>query len=781
MAVKRVIVGPPISSYEEARHRLSKKIALAVFSSDALSSSAYATDEILLALAVAGAGAIRLARPVGIAVTAVLAIVVISYRQTVRAYPSGGGAYIVAHENLGAFPGLIAASSLLVDYVLTVAVSVAAGLAAVSAAFPAVRDHRVLLGIAVVTLITALNLRGLKESGTVFAIPTYGFLLSMAVMILLGGFKVVTGNFSPYPASTLGAEQGLTMFLVLRAFASGSSALTGVEAISNGVPAFKKPESNNAATTLLILGGLLAFLFLGTTFLARSYRADPQLIDQGKTVTSQIAAKVFGPASMLFYVVQSFTALILFLAANTSFADFPRLASILAKDRYLPRALQHRGDRLAFSNGIIILSVAASLLLFHYKAQVHRIIPLYVIGVFTSFTLSQAGMVKHWFKDARTAARLGRRPPKRWRRSAAVNALGAATTAVVLVVVSLTKFRLGAWQVMILIPALAWALSRIRSHYLRIAAELVVDRSALPITSDKVVLVLTSGAGATKALALARTMGPRQLRVVALGTAQGWAAELTDRWRRLGIKVGVEPIKGGISGLVRYVAAMHPQERAPVSIVLPEPQYATWRSHITKNLLALRVKRAFLYAVDSVVISVPFNPRQAPEPRLQAPGRFALIVFVSSVNRATLRAVEYARSLHPSSLTAMSIQTQPGEAAELTEQWSRWGIKVPLEIVDSPYRSLMEPVLREVRRLGPTHNDAVGVVVPEFLVKHWWHTLLHNQTALLIKSALLFEPNVVVINVPYRLGRRSSAGPPDPGPEASPGRSRQPAAVASPD
>lgn len=760
LSLKRVLVGRPISTHEESQHRLSKRIALAVFSSDALSSSAYATDEILLALALAGTVALSYAIPVGLAVTAVLAIVIVSYRQTVRAYPNGGGAYIVAHKNLGRYPGLIAASALLVDYVLTVAVSVAAGLAAVSAAFPGVRDLRVMLAVGVVALITALNLRGLKESGTIFSIPTYGFLILMAIMILGGGYQVLTGSYEPYPHPQFAAEQSITLFLILRAFASGSTALTGVEAISNGVPAFKKPEARNAAQTLLILGGLLAFLFLGITLLAHFYRADAHLIEEGKTVTSQIAARVFGPASLLFYLIQAFTALILFLAANTSFADFPRLGSILAKDRYLPRALMNRGDRLAFSNGIVILAVAASGLLIHYRASVHNIIPLYVIGVFTSFTLSQVGMVRHWFNEAGTASRQGRPQPRGWRRAAAINGVGATTTALVFVVVSATKFRLGAWQVILFIPTLAWILSAVRTHFDHVADELEVSEASPPIDSSKMVLALTREEGATKALALTRTMAPRHLRVVALASSEPWLAKLRNRWGDMGIKFEIEPIGRGIKQLEAFVRAMEPTQEDPVTLVLPDPQYRSMLRQLRKTVLVLRIKRAFLYEVEAVVVSVPFRPGQEPEPkRLHAPGRFALIVFVSTVNKATLRAMAYAASLHPSALSAMSIQTLPGEAAVLTEQWVRWEIDAPVEIVDSPYRSLMEPVLREVRKLLPNPNDAVGVVVPEFVVKHWWEALLHNQTAFLIKSALLFEPNVVVINVPFRLGAKKPRVP----------------------
>ncbi|MGI8425990.1 MAG: APC family permease [Actinomycetota bacterium] len=756
--LKRLAVGRPLSTYDELHQRISKKIALAVFSSDALSSSAYATDEILLVLILAGSAAVTFAAPVGIAVTVVLSIVILSYIQTVKAYSNGGGAYIVAHENLGVPAGLIAASALLIDYVLTVAVSVAAGLAAVAAAAPAVRDYRVGLALGVVFVITTLNLRGLKESATVFAIPTYGFLIAMAVMIVLGAFKVFTGNITPYPADPVPAEQALTLFLILRAFASGSTALTGVEAISNGVPVFRKPESKNAAQTLLVLGGLLAFLFLGITLLAKEINVDPHLIESGQTVTSQIAARVFGATNFMFYVIQVSTALILFLAANTSFAGFPRLGSILAQDRYLPRALQNRGDRLAFSNGIVILALAASGVLIHYKVDVHKIIPLYVIGVFTSFTLSQSGMVVHWFKEAKKHSEAGKPPLRAWKRSALVNAVGALTTFVVFLIVSATKFRIGAWQVLILIPVVAYGLKQINVHYRHVAKELRTDRTPEEVHMGSVLLVVSRLQGATKALALARALSPVSLKVVALGASEAQLTHLRDGWEQMGINVPIESVGRSLDKVVDMVEGMNAAEDEPVTVILPEPQYLNWIQQVFRNWRSFRLKRAFLFLPNTVLISVPYHPHSEPEPtRLRAPGRLTLVVFVSAVHQATVQAIEYARSLNPSELKAIVIQTHEGEVVSPADEWSEWGIDIPLEIVDSPYRSLMEPMLREVRKLKPNPEDAVGVVVPEFVVGHWWHTFLHNQTAFLIKSALLFEPNVMVINVPYRLGRKKAA------------------------
>lgn len=750
--LKRIAIGRPLSTYEEEGHRLPKTLALAILSSDALSSSAYATDEILLALALAGAGALSLATPTGLAVTAVLLIVITSYRQTVKAYPGGGGAYIVAHENLGQLPGLIAASSLLIDYVLTAAVSLAAGVAAVGAAIPAVRELRVPIALAALLAITLLNLRGAKEAGTLFAIPTYAFLVTMTLMILAGAAGVLSGNLRPYPPPRIHAEQTLTLFLVLRAFASGSTALTGVEAISNGVPVFRKPSDKNASQTLAILGGLLAFLFFGITLLANKLHVDPAGIEHGRTVTSQIASRVFGTASILFYAVQIATSAILFLAANTSFADFPRLGSILARDRYLPRVLENRGDRLAYSNGIIILAAAASALLIHYRAEVHKIIPLYVIGVFTSFTLSQAGMVVHWKKAAGEAAGSGKPAPRGWRRSSVVNGFGAVTTLVVLTVISIVKFPLGAWQVMIMIPALAVLMWLINVHYMRVRAELTLDRNVPQVHKGKVLLIVWGRRGVSKALAFARAIAPLEIKAVSLGASDPDIEEVRRRWESMGIKLPIQRLGRDVDKLVDVVKEMGPRVDEPITVVLPDPQYPGWLEQLARNRLSFKVKRAFLYTPNTVLVSVPFHPASEPEPeRLKAPGRLSLIVFVSGVHRATVQALEYARSLNPSELKAMTIQTHASEVQRLDQEWTDWQIDIPLEIVDSPYRGLMLPLLREVRELRPNPDDAVGVVVPEFVVP-WWQAFLHNQTALLIKTALLFEPNVVVINVPYRLG-----------------------------
>lgn len=754
--LKRLAVGQPISTHAELHHRLNKRIGLAVFSSDALSSSAYATDEILLVLVLAGSGAIGHSIPIALAVGFVLSVVVASYRQTVRAYPSGGGAYIVAHDNLGEKAGLVAASALLIDYVLTVSVSVAAGIAAIGAAFPGLRGSAVGLSLLVVVFITLANLRGLKESGTLFSIPTYGFLIAVGGMVAFGLVKVVSGDYTPLPAHAVEPERALTLFLILRAFASGSTALTGIEAISNGVPAFKPPEAKNAAQTLLALGLLLTYLFVGITILANAYHADPFGIEHGETVPSQIAAAVFGAGSLLFYAVQFFTAMILFLAANTSYADFPRLSSILARDRYLPRVLLNRGDKLAFSNGIVLLAIAAGAVLVNTGASVHRIIPLYVIGVFTSFTLSQAGMVKRWVTQKSSG----------WRRSALINGFGGATTFVVLVVVTVTKFKSpevswlrfytepGGWLTVVIIAILTALLYAVRHHYSKVADELRMDRSETRIEANKVVALVSPLLGASlKALSFARALSPNELHQVAFRIPERQLQQIRQRWKELGVKNPIEATGHRLEDLLEFVRGLEPSETHPITVVMPDPQSRSRLVQIVRGRLLLRIKRVFLAEPGIVVISVPFRSDIEPVPdRLRAPTRFSVIVLVSGVHRATVRALEYARSLHPSELKALSIAVEPGGAMDLLQEWQTWGIQFPIEIVDSPYRSIVQPLLSEIRQLRPSPNDAVAVVVPEFLVPRWWQHLLHGQTALLIKAALLFHPNVFVIDVPYPIG-----------------------------
>lgn len=467
-------LGNALANWQLESEKLSKVKALAVFSSDALSSTAYATQEILFVLVLAGSGAIDLSLPIAVAITLLLTVVILSYRQTVRAYPNGGGAYIVAHENLGARPGLVAASALLIDYVLTVSVSVAAAMDALASLDPGFRPFAVEIAVAVVAFITVINLRGLRESGTVFAIPTYAFVVTLGLAIAVGLAKVLGDGGNPLaagaPREPLVASESLGVLLILRAFANGCTALTGVEAISNGVQAFKRPSDKNAADTLAMMGLILGTLFLGVTILARHHGFVPH---EDETIPAQLGAEAFGDGTLLFGFLQLMTAGILMLAANTAFADFPRLAAILARDGYMPRLFHSRGNRLVFSAGIVTLAVLASLLLVAFDARTTRLIPLYALGVFLSFTLSQSGMVVHWWR--------GRDPG--WRRSLVVNGVGGAVTGVVLVIILQAKFVEGAWIIVVLIPALAIALARVGRFYaglrrsLHVAPEAVLDLS----------------------------------------------------------------------------------------------------------------------------------------------------------------------------------------------------------------------------------------------------------------------------------------------------------------
>src|SRR5436190_447235 len=438
--LKRVLVGRPMPLAQARHERLRKRIALAVFSSDAMSSVAYATEEILLVLVLAGTAALHLSLPIAIAITALLAIVAISYQQTIHAYPGGGGSYIVARDNLGDVPGLIAAAALLVDYVLTVSVSVAAGVAAVTSAVPALQEHKVVIGVACIAAIALANIRGVRESGRVFAVPTYFFIVSFAVLLLGGAYRYLTGTLPAVPPETAPAVETLGWFLVLRAFSSGCTAMTGTEAISNGIPAFRPNESRNAAITLGWMALILGTLFLGITLLAGALGVVPI---ENETVVSQIARRLFG-TGVLYYLIQAATAMILVLAANTSFADFPRLSSLLAHDRFIPRQFATLGERLVFSNGILVLAALAALLLILFRGETHALIPLYAVGVFISFTLSQSGMVRRWWRM---------REPG-WHRHMAVNGVGALATGVVAIVIAMTKFTHGAWIVIVVIPLL---------------------------------------------------------------------------------------------------------------------------------------------------------------------------------------------------------------------------------------------------------------------------------------------------------------------------------------
>ncbi|MBN2367983.1 APC family permease, partial [Candidatus Woesearchaeota archaeon] len=428
--IKRAVIGKPLPNWEYKHQRLPKTLALAVFSSDSLSSVAYATEEILLVLVTAGAAYLSYSLPISLIILFLLWVLIMSYRQTIQAYPHGGGAYSVAKENLGKYPGLVAASALLLDYMLTAAVSVAAGVAALTSAFPVLLPYKVLMGVLLMLFIAILNLKGVKESGVIFAIPTYLFIISFLTMIIVGMYRYATGQIVPLPTEEITAVTGFSLFLLLRAFSSGCAALTGIEAVSNGVPAFKQPESKNARITLVIMAILLTVLFFGITFLAQQYHVTPH---HERTIVSYLAENILG-RNLFYYIIQAFTMLILVLAANTSFADFPRLCFFLAKDKFLPRQFLQLGDRLVFSNGIMFLGIASSLLIILFGGSVHHLIPLYAVGVFTSFTISQSGMVKKNCYEKN----------KDW-KAIWINSIGAMMTLVALIIITITKFMAGAW------------------------------------------------------------------------------------------------------------------------------------------------------------------------------------------------------------------------------------------------------------------------------------------------------------------------------------------------
>ena len=574
-----------------------------MLSSDALSSVAYATEEVLRVLVLVGAAAMSLSSPIAIVIATILAIVVFSYRQTIHAYPSGGGAYIVARENLGEMPALIAAAALLIDYVLTVAVSIAAGVAAITSAFPEWHVSAVALSLGFVVILMLGNLRGLRESGRIFAVPTYFFVVMMLFLIAIGVWHAITGTAPPVTAANLVKTTGtpLSMFLLLTAFSNGCTAMTGVEAVSNGVPAFRPPEAKNASATMVTMAVLAITMFIGITVLAHAYHVRPS---ETETVISQLARGVFGGGSVLYYCAQAATMLILVLAANTAYADFPRLASILARDRYVPRQFMNQGDRLAFSNGIVGLSIFASVLLVVFHGDTHALIPLYMIGVFVSFTLSQWGMVVRW----------RRLKGPRWYANAAINGVGALVTGVVLLVVGATKAHEGAWIIILLIPLNVLLFRATRRHYDAVAQQLTLD---------------------------------------------GW----------------------------------QPRDTRKNVVVVP----------------------------------------------------------ISGIQRPVVEALEYARTLS-SDVRAVYVDIDASAAEKVSAEWPRWGRGVPLVVLESPYRSLMEPLLEYVERLSSNGDDGyVTIVLPEFVPARWWHHVLHNQRALLIKGALLFKRHTVVTSVPFHL------------------------------
>ena len=601
--VKRLIVGAPIPSHLAHHERFSRVTGLAVLSSDPLSSVAYATEEILRVLTVGGVAALSLVTPIGAVIATMLAIVVFSYRQTIHAYPSGGGAYIVAKENLGRLPSLIAAASLLIDYVLTVSVSIAAGVAAITSAVPHLRLEPVVVCLVFVAILTMGNLRGIRESGRLFAGPTYIFIVSILAMIAVGAWRYFTGTLQPIPLSEHHLPPGSTalpLFVLLTAFSNGCTALTGVEAVSNGVPAFRPPESKNAAQTLVAMAVMSITMFIGITLLAHAYAIVP---NDSETVVSQIARATFGGRGWPYYLVQAATMAILVLAANTAYADFPRLSSILARDRFLPRQFMNQGDRLAFSNGILILSVLASVLLVFFGGDTHALIPLYMIGVFVSFTLSQAGMVLHW--------RSLRGPG--WRTSAAINGFGAVVTGIVLLIVATTKAAEGAWIIIVMIPVLVTIFEITRRHYDQVATELTLQEWRPEPQGRHVVLVPIGGLqrAVVKALRYGRTLAD-DVRAVYVEIDPAGTEALRKLWPEWGQSVDLvvlaSPYRSLMEPLLEYIEQVQREDPyGYVSVILPEFVPRRIWQHLLHNQHALLIKGALLFKPNVVVTSVPFH------------------------------------------------------------------------------------------------------------------------------------------------------------------------------
>ncbi|HEV8419780.1 MAG TPA: APC family permease [Actinomycetota bacterium] len=754
--VKRVLVGRRMATHRLEHTLLPKILALPVFSSDPLSSVAYATEESMRVLLAASATAFALVMPISLTIAALLVIVVISYRQTVRAYPNGGGAYIVSKENLGTFPGLLAAAALLTDYVLTVSVSVVAGVFAITSAVTSLGEHKVALSIGFILLITLANLRGVRESGTVFAIPTYGFVASIYILLFVGLSRCLLGGCPhavvPHDVIPLGpAGAGVGLFVILHAFSSGSTALTGVEAISNGVPAFRRPQSRNAATTLAIMGVISITMFLGISFLAQHARPIPS---ETKSVVAQIADGVFNGGSF-YYVVQVFTAAILILAANTSYQDFPRLSSILARDKFLPRQFENRGDRLVFSNGVIVLAVLASILIYVFDADLSKLIQLYVVGVFTSFTLSQSGMVRHWLKVKR-----GRDPDasRGWKRSIVINGVGAVATGVVLIVVVQTKFMHGAWIVIAAMPLIIAGFYGVHTHYEGIFRQLRRGGAALAESPrNHVVLYVEDLSVATaEAIGYVRSFAGGDFRAIHVQTPRT-GSDLMQRWKSFSrTDVELELLPAGrhpIGAILQYIRGISRSEGDFVTVVIPEllakrSLYAAVRRRMT-FLLKVRLLSEPQIVITDVPVLVGQQGLGPAGPLI--PERTVALVFVSAAHDPAVRAVNYARSLRANETRAVFFALDPSEVDEIQRDWEERQMPIALDIVEAPFRDLTAPILNEVRQVTERPDAVCAVIVPELVVKKWWHNLLHNQRALFIKRLLLFEQRVILSSVPYQL------------------------------
>ena len=748
-ALKRVFLGRPMSSGELEHTLLPKTIALPVFSSDPLSSNAYATQEILLVLGLAGTASLGLVLPISVAVACLLGIVVTSYRQTVRAYPQGGGAYRVSSENLGMYAGLFAGSALLLDYCMTVAVSTTAGIDAILSVAEGLEEHQVALTVAAILFVMFMNLRGIRESGSLFAIPTYGFVVIIYALIATGIAKCIGGCPSAESAGTeLDPETALSFLLILKAFAAGTTALTGVEAIADGVPAFRYPQSKNAATTLGIMGILATSMFLGISWLANTTKVVFEE-HQARTVLAQIGAAVFGEG-ILFYALQFLTAGILILAANTAFQDFPRLASILAQDKFMPRQFMNRGDRLVFSNGILILATIAATLVIIFQAELNRLIQLYLVGVFISFTLSQTGMVLRRRRLGETGWQL--------------NAFGAFVTGTVFFVIVTTKFTGGAWLIMVAIPILMFTMYSIHKHYTDVQAQLghperrPTDRR--PGHQRLVILVDEINAATARAVGYCGHLRASELIAIA------YDDRVREEWTDLAphIELTVLESRGSRGDRVRNFLREKRSSLAKedfLTLVVPEMLKRRNLLEIIRHPARHRLKAKLLREPGIQVMDVPMVAEDVDPSVNQAhePARNYVIVLVSAVHNSTLQALEYAETLEPTDLRAVSFGLDDADSEALGNSWLEARIDHPLEIEASPFRDIGESLVRYLRPFRPDGIErVVTVVMPEFVVRKRRHNILHGQTALLVKRRLLFETGVVAVSVPYPLEREMKKG-----------------------
>jgi amino acid transporter len=747
--LKRALVGRPRASAEMGETLLSKTLALPVFASDPLSSVAYATESGMVVLVAASAAAASDILPISAVIAALLAIVVISYRQTVQVYQTSGGAYVVAKENLGTIPSLIAAAALLVDYVLTVAVSVTAGILALTSLAPSLDAHKVALSLGAVLILTLVNLRGVRESGIAFAIPTYSFVAVMFAMVGTGVAKCAVGTCPqahvPDPVAA-GTAASIGVLVLIRAFASGAVALTGVEAISNGVGAFKPPKGRNAATTLAVLGAIAITLFMGVSYLAVHMHARPS---NTVSLVSEVARATF-PASttwsFLFWAVQVLTFAILVLAANTSYQGFPRLAAVLAQDRFFPRQFVNLGDRLVYSNGIIVLAALASLLIWMFNANVISLIHLYVIGVFTAFTLSQAGMVVHW--------RRVREPG--WQRKALINGAGAVTTAIVAVLVIQAKFLAGAWMVTIAIPALIGFFLLVNRHYARVARRLRAGTAAVaaaPSPTNQVVLfVETADAALREALWYAHEIAGNDFRAIHVPGPDSDPGirprfrELTEMRTDLEI---VEPEGSRADTVTDYLWSLPRGEANFVTLIVPEQfQGAGLASATVRKRLEFTLKLRLLKVPGVVIADVPVLGRRAKD--WQPPREAVCRVLVSGAHAASLRAARYAETLGFADTKAVFFAFDEEHSERMNTEWADNPMRMPLDVREAKFRDLGQPLLRYVRELTADPDRIAVVIMPELVFSGLARTL-HNQRALYIKRLLLFEPRVILSSVPYRL------------------------------